>query len=167
MIRSPSSRTAGAGRAAAPGRPEPSSPGPRSVALRCAAPGSKKEADAFVVFLMRRLRETVNQARPRSQLLRLCAGPAQADVATLIRSLDARQLIVEAAASSFALEGRGDVHDFVCRFDCAHGPMRVLFGRIRRGSEGWRLLSLHQLPVAPGARPRWPQTAGGRVPTTV
>ncbi|WP_148223455.1 hypothetical protein [Segniliparus rotundus] len=103
---------------------------------------------------MRRLRETLNHGRPRSQLLGLCAKPAQAEVARLVRSLDARLFITNVASRSFALEGQAAVHDFVCRLDCARDVVRVLLGRVQLGPQGWRLLSLHQLPAVVRARTR-------------
>jgi hypothetical protein len=126
--------------------------GLRRSVLRCPANGVREEADAFVFFLMRRLRETVNHSRPRSQLLGLCAKPAQAEVARLVRSLDARVFITNVATRSFALEGHAAVHDFVCRFDCARDVVRVLMGRIQLGPHGWQLLSLHQLPAVVRSR---------------
>lgn len=151
-----------------PERPsQPERQGPRSAALRGRAAGGRDEAAAFLAFLLSRLRETVNQSRPRSQLLGLCVAPARADVATLVSSFDARQLITGVAASSFELAGRCDVHDFVCRFDCARGRGRVLFGRIRLGAEGWRVVSLQQLPSGPRACRPQPRTALKSSPTTV
>ncbi|WP_156920267.1 hypothetical protein [Segniliparus rugosus] len=121
--------------------------GPRSAALRCPRAGRRAEAEAFVSFLMVRLRETVNQSRPRSQLLGLCAASAKADLAALMSELPARQLITHVATHAFELEGQESVHDFVCRFDCRRDQVRVLLGRVQRGAEGWRVVSLHQLPT--------------------